>query len=360
LSEPYIDSGNEYAAEGTSAHELAEYKLRETLGEDIFSELGDIRTTLEYYDNEMEKHTDDYVTFILEIIGRNTGARVLVEKKLSLERWIPESFGTSDCIIVAGNTLHVVDLKYGKRHVKAESNPQMMIYALGAYDLYDCIYDIEKVSMSIYQPRIYNISTHEMEVGDLLRWGDEVLRPKAQLAFKGEGEYACGAWCKYCLANPICRKRAEYNLELAQYDFAEPDILEEHEIVDVLGRLDGLVQWANDVQEYAFKEACRGRKWDGYKIVRGKSRRKISDHDKAALILRKNGFTEVYKCELLGLTQLGKIVGGAKELDRILEGLIHKPLGKPALVPESDEREAVEISTAEEDFSEPLDDIEND
>ena len=354
LAEHYPDSTSDYAAEGTCAHELGEYKVRSALGEDV----ADVRDNLDFYDAEMEEHTHNYVTYILELIGTAKEPRVLVEQRLDFSRWVPEGFGTADCVIIADGTLHVVDFKYGTGVlVVAEDNPQMKLYALGALDLFDGIYDIENVSMTVYQPRRENISTFTVSKDALYQWADEKLKPTADIAFKGEGEFRCGDWCGFCRAKSECRARADYNMELAKYAFADPvklpDLLEDDEIESILSKIEGLTSWAKDIQDYAFKAACKGKQWSGFKLVRGTSRRKITDSDKAAEILRKNGHTEIYKSELLGITELGKAVGGAKKLNELLADLIVKPLGKPALVPESDKREPITVTTAEEAFSEP-------
>ena len=349
LTEFYPDSGSDYATEGSEAHEVAEFVLRLTLGEDVTD---DFREQLTFHSEEMEEHARDYVAFILEIMANCNNPRVLVEQRLDFSRWVQEGFGTADCVIIADSTLHVVDYKYGKGvAVETDDNPQMKLYALGALEIFDGIYDIETVNMTIFQPRRENISTFTTSAESLYQWADEILTPTAKLAYNGDGEYSCGDWCKFCRAKAECRTRAEHNLELARQDFTDPALLRDSEIEAILCQLDGLAAWAKDVQDYAFKQACRGKQWSGYKLVRGTSRRKITDPVRAAEILRKHGHTAIYKNELLGLTELGKAVGGAKKLDTLLEGIIVKPLGKPALVPNSDKREAITVSTADEDFS---------
>ena len=346
-TEHMADSDSEYAAEGTEAHSLAEYKLRTALGESP----EDPRATLRFLDNEMETLTDEYVQFILEIIGQSENPVVRIEERLDFSRWVPEGFGTSDCIIIAGNTLHVVDFKYGKREVTAEYNPQMGLYALGALDLFDYLYGIRDVQTTIYQPRIKNYSTSAESARELYRWGDEVVKPLAQAAWKGAGDFKAGKWCSFCKAKQRCRAFADYHMELARLAFADPATLDDSEIAEILGKIDSLVSWAEMVKKYAFAEALKGRHWTGYKLVSGKSRRAFTDENRAAEILRKNGYTEIYKNELLGFTALDKLVGGTKALNKLLAEVIHTPPGKPALVPESDKREPINVMTAEDVFS---------
>lgn len=274
---------------------------------------------------------------------------VLVEQRLDFSRWVPEGFGTGDCLIVADKLLQIIDFKYGLGIlVEAENNPQMMCYALGALDIYDGIYDIEEVSMTIFQPRRDNISTFTMKKADLLAWAENVLKPTAALAIKGEGDFKAGDHCQFCAVKATCRKRAEYNLELAQYDFEMPVNLDQAEIAAILPRIDDLVSWAGDIKEYALQSALSGTEYPGFKVVEGKSNRKYIDEDAVALTVENAGY-DPYEKKLLGITAMTSLLG-KKRFETLLAGLIAKPPGKPTLVPNSDKRPA--INTEKDDFKE--------
>lgn len=341
------DITTEYAKEGTDAHELAEYKVNQLLG---------IRTdnpteNLDYYNQEMEECTDSYAQYIAEQMSQYSSPAVMVEQRLDFSRYVPGGFGTGDCIIVADDVLTVIDFKYGKGvAVEAECNPQMMLYALGALEMFSILYDINEVKMVIFQPRIENISEFSIPVSDLMNWAENELRPKAELAAKGEGEFCAGEHCRFCKVKATCRKRAEYNLAIAKYDFAPPDMLEDSEIEMILERADALIAWTADVKEYALSEALKGRKWNGYKVVEGRSNRKYTDEKMAAAVVKKAGKDPYSEPKILGITEMTKLLGGRKKFDELLSKYVCKPQGKPTLVPESDKRK--EWSSAENDFQE--------
>jgi hypothetical protein len=224
----------------------------------------------------------------------------------------------------------------------------MRIYAVGALEIYDPLYDISNVQMTIYQPRLSNISQDEISRDDLYAWAEEVLKPAAAEAETGEGEFQCGNWCRFCKAKHVCRERAKENLKLAAYDFATPPLLDDDEIVDILGKVDRLVQWANDIKEYALQEAVDGKKWDGFKVVEGRSIRKYKDEAAVAAAVKAAGY-DPYQKKLLTITEMQKQLGKRK-FEEVLGGLIIKPQGKPALVPADDKRP--EFNTAKADFKE--------
>jgi hypothetical protein len=352
LEREFNDNSGFAAAEGTAAHTLCEYKLRTALGEDM-SQVADIREHLDYYNAEMEACADGYVQFILEQVAAAnavcTDPMVLIEQKLNFSKYVPEGFGTGDCVIIADGTLHIVDYKHGQGVlVDAEENPQMKLYALGALELFDGIYDISTVSMTIYQPRRENVSTFSVFKESLYQWAEEILIPTAAEAFEGNGEYRCGEWCQFCRAKNECRTRAEHNMALARYEFKKPPLLEDDEIEAILAKIDALVSWASDIKAYALDAALQGKQWRDWKLVAGRSNRKISNEVKASEILESNSYTDIYKHELLGITALEKAVG-KERLSTLLGGLIIKPEGKPTLVPSSDKRPA--INTAADDFA---------
>lgn len=342
------DTTSDYAREGTCAHELCEYKVNKLLGIDT----PDPREFLDFYDQEMEECSESYAQYIAEQMAKYTSPVVLVEQRLDFSKYVSDGFGTGDCIIVADGTMTICDYKHGKGvEVSAENNPQMMLYALGAYELFDVLYDISEIKMVIFQPRMSNVSEFTLTVSQLLDWASNELKPKAELAAKGEGEFSAGEHCRFCKVKANCRKRAEYNLAIAQYDFAPPDMLEDAEIEMILERADALVSWAADVKDFALNQALAGKQWTGFKVVEGKSNRKYTDETKVAEAVKAAGMNPYSEPEVLGITAMTKMLGGKEKFESILGGLVRKPKGKPTLVPMSDKRKAWS-NDAKEDFKE--------
>ncbi len=342
------DEASPYAQQGTDAHELCEYKVLHALGEDV----KDPTENLDYFDTEMDESTDEYCSYVMEQYEKAKqlcrDPQVLVEQRLDFSKWVPDGFGTGDCLIIADKVLQIIDFKYGLGVlVEAENNPQMMCYALGALDTYDGIYDIESVGMTIFQPRRGNVSTFTISKEDLLKWAEEFLAPIAQLAYNGEGELNAGDHCQFCKVKATCRKRAEYNMELATYDFEEPAMLDEDEIAEILPKIDSLIAWANDIKDYALQQALSGVTYKGFKVVEGKSNRKYTDENAVAETVKQHGY-DPYEQKLLGITAMTSLLG-KKKFEELLGGLVSKPPGKPALVPESDKRPTP--NTAIDDFN---------
>ena len=349
LCENYDDKGSDFAAEGTDAHALCEYKLKTALG----IKADDPTNDLSWYSVEMEDCANGYAAFVLELVEETKknciDPVVLIEQRLDYSKYVTEGFGTGDCVIIADGTLHIVDYKHGRGVlVEAEDNPQMKLYALGALELFDCIYDISTVSMTIYQPRRSNVSTFTVPKEELYNWADNVLIPIAELAFEGGGEYRCGEWCQFCKAKADCRKRAEANMELAKYEFRQPPLLTDEEVEDILGKLDGLTSWANDIRDYALRAAISGKKWTGFKLVEGRSNRRYTDENAVIAAVQNAGF-DPYEHKLLGVTAMSSLLG-RKQFNEILGGYVTKPQGKPTLAPESDKRP--EMTTITDDFKE--------
>ena len=349
LGEKYENRGSEYAAEGTEAHLLCEYRLKQMLGIDM----EDPVPGLQYYSKEMEANAEGYAQYVMEIYEKAKESCedpiVLIEQQVSYEKWVRDGFGTADALVVADGTLHVIDYKNGKGVlVECEDNSQMRCYGLGSLQMFDGIYDIQNIEMTIYQPNRDNISTCMLVKEDLLEWADEILAPAAALAFEGKGEYACGEWCQFCPVKHICRARADYAMQLARYDFADPDVLEDEDIEDILARADTLTSWASDVKDYALRQALSGKEWKGWKLVEGRSNRKYTDEEKVAAAVEKAGF-DPYEKKLLGITAMTQTLG-RKRFNELLGELVMKPTGKPVLVPESDKRPA--MNTAKDDFEE--------
>lgn len=352
LCETYEDKGSDYAAEGTDAHSLCEYKLRKALGMGAV----DPSEHLTWYSEEMEDCANGYAAYILELVEAAkevcSDPVVLIEQRVDFSRWVEQGFGTSDAIIISDGTLRVIDYKHGLGVlVEADNNPQMMCYALGALELFDAIYDIDTVAMTVYQPRRQNVSTFEMSKDDLYHWAEEVLKPTAELAFAGDGNFLCGEWCGFCKVKHECRARAEANLLLAQYDFKLSPLLEDSEIEVILSRADQLVSWVNDIKEYALQQAISGKDWTGFKLVEGRSNRRYTDEAAVTQAVTNAGF-DPYERKLLGITAMQKLLGKSR-FEELLSAYIEKPQGKPTLVPEIDKRPV--MNNAKTDFMEEND-----
>jgi len=349
LCESYEDKGSDYAAQGTDAHSLCEYKFKVALG----ISTKDPTPHLPYYDEEMKECAEGYAGYILELIEtakqKCGDPVVLIEQRLDYSKYVEGGFGTGDCLIIADGTLHVVDYKHGQGLlVEAEGNTQMQLYALGSLEIFDCIYDIDTVSMTIYQPRRDNISTYTVSKESLYQWANEVLKPTAKLAYAGEGEYSSGEWCQFCKAKHDCRERAESNMELAKYDFKLPPLLTDDEVEDILEKIDGLISWASDIKDYALTAAISGKQWNNWKLVEGRANRRYTDEAAVAEAVRAHGF-DPYEHKVLGITAMTALIG-KKRFEEILQSYIEKPQGRPTLVPESDKRPA--MNTAKQDFNE--------
>ena len=349
LCEAYEDKGSDYAAEGTDAHTLCEFRLKQALG----IPADDPIENLSWYNEEMEECAQGYAAYVVELLetAKQTCSDpvVMIEQRVNFSRWVKEGFGTADCIIIADGVMNICDYKHGKGvEVSAVGNPEMRLYALGALEIFDASYDIEEIRMTIYHPRKSNISVDAMDKADLLRWADTDLYEKAEMAYAGQGDFQCGEWCRFCKAKAECRKRAEATMELARYDFQASALLEDSEIADILGKVDALTAWAADVKEYALQQAISGKEWTGWKLVEGRSNRKYTSEAAVAATVESAGF-DPYERKVLGVTAMQKLLGKAR-FEELLAPYIEKPQGKPTLVPESDKRPA--MNTAKNDFME--------
>lgn len=346
LEQQFPNDTSTYAAEGTAAHDLAEHKLKKAL------KMRSKKPISEYDSDEMDEYTDTYVEYVLETIEKAKenckDLQILIEQKLDFSDYVEGGFGTGDFITVGTGTLHVIDFKYGRGViVSAEKNQQMMLYALGALSLFDMLYDIEKVTMTIVQPRVDNFSAYEMSVEELLKWAEEELKPKAELALKGEGKFCAGEHCRFCRAKNKCRARALKNLELMKYEFADPALLSDEEIAEIMGVAEELSKWASDIYTYATALAINeDKQWDGFKLVEGRTRRKYTDEEAAAEVAKTAGYTDIYKKNLIPITEMEKLMGKKKFKD-ILSSFVEKPKGKLTLVADTDKRKEVEPITAE-------------
>ena len=351
LEAEFPDTTSTYAKEGTLAHEICELKLTKyitTMPRGTYTKKLNALKKHELYDPEMDETTDTYLDYVKRTaLSYSVPPSIQIERRVNFSDYAPEGFGTADCLLLAGDTLHVIDYKHGLGIlVSAEKNSQLSCYALGALDLFDGIYDIERITLVIYQPRRANISLYEMGKDELLAWANDILAPAAKLAQEGKGEFKAGDHCQFCKAKANCRKRAEYNLELAKYDFEVPATLEDSEVAAILPRIDDLVSWAGDVKDYALQKALSGTRFDGFKVVEGRSNRKYTDEDAVAKAVKAAGF-EPYEQKLLGITAMSQVLG-KKKFEELLGELVYKPAGKPVLVPDSDKRPA--MNTAADDF----------
>ena len=349
LCEAYEDKGSDYAAEGTDAHTLCEYRLKQALG--IPAE--DPIENLSWYNEEMEECAAGYAAYVVELLETAkltcSDPVVMIEQRVDFSRWVQDGFGTADCILIADGVLNIVDYKHGKGvEVSADGNTQLSLYSLGALEIFDGIYDIDRVCVHIFQPRKSNVVSSMMDKSDLYEWADTELTEKAKLAYEGQGSFSCGEWCRFCKAKAECRERAEANLALARYEFQSPALLDDEEIADILGKVDALTAWASDVKEYALQQAVSGKEWTGWKLVEGRSNRKYTSEAAVAATVEGAGF-DPYERKVLGVTAMQKLLGKTR-FEELLAPYIEKPQGKPTLVPESDKRPA--MNTAKNDFME--------
>jgi hypothetical protein len=362
LEETFKETTSSYAEEGTLAHSLAELLLQNRLtpmAKSKFKKALDKIQDDKLYKEEMFEYADGYAVFVVECFNeaksRNSDAQIILEQPVSLEAYVPDSFGHVDVSIVSDHILNVIDFKYGKGvPVSAEENKQMMLYGLGVLNEVDLLFDISVVRMTIYQPRIGNISTYEMPKAALLHWAETELRERAFLAFNGAGVYQPGDHCRFCRARGMCRANALKNLELKNYEFADATLLTPGEVADILTVADNFEKWLEGVKAHALEQAKEGFEWPGYKLVEGRSVRKYEDPEAVANLLLKEGYTpdDIYAPKkLLGLGALeGEL--GKDRFNSLLSPYIVKPPGAPTLVPASDKRQAISGSAkAQADFA---------
>lgn len=351
-----------YAAEGTLAHELSELYIRHDISNEISdaefnSKLEEIMAN-KLFDEEMLDMVPIYVDYCTsEYISareHNNLAIIEIEQKLDLTEYVPESFGTADCVIINDDVMEVIDLKYGKGvPVYAQGNKQLMLYGLGALRKYDTMYDITEIKLTIVQPRINNISTWQISVEDIIKWAVEELAPAAKLAFAGEGELRAGDWCKFCSIKNNCKALYEKQLEIARYEFKDSNFLTDDEISDILTCAPQFIEWINSITEFAQQKALSGKVWPGFKLVEGISKRKWLDEDAAAdaILSRMPEISkdQIFDMKFKTITQIEKLVG-KKRAQELLSDMIVKPKGKPTLVSVEDKRPALGIEEAVNDF----------
>lgn len=355
LEESFEDRPSDSAKEGTLAHAIAEAKVRNMLIDPLpkrsFNKILKDFTNNSMYQKEMDALTDEYAEYIREIMLSYTQKPyIAVEVKLNLSTYIPEGLGTADCIIISGNDLHIIDLKYGKNvPVSAEDNPQLKLYALGAVGEYELFYDIQSIHMHIFQPRNKNGGgTFTTNVQELKAWG-ESIRPTVKMAYMGLGEQKAGPWCGFCKAKPICQKHAEKCRELAKLDFKKPELLSREEIGQILQTAKDVASWAKALEEYALSEVLKGNDVPGWKAVEGRKTRVWTDMDTVFKKLTSSGVSEeiLWTKSPLTLAQVEKEIG-KKEFNALVGDMVTTSTGKPTLVPDSDKRESIKIKAADE------------
>ena len=319
------DQTSEYAQQGTDCHELWPLPCEKALGRAVT----DPTENLTFYDAEMQNCAEEYRNYVLEQIEAAKefckDPQVMIEQRLDFSRWVENGFGTGDCVIVADEVLQIIHYKHGLGVLVSAGdeehggNSQMMCHALGALEAFGDIYDINQIKMTIFQPRRDNVSTYTISKDVLLKWADEVLAPTAQLAYVGEGEFKSGDHCQFCKVKATCRKRAEYNLELAKYDFEMPATLDDIQIAAILAKVDEMISWGNDIKEYALQQAQSGVHFDGWKIVEGRSNRKFTDEAAVASKVKSAGYNP-YEKKLLGITAMSTMLG-KKKFEELLVSL---------------------------------------
>lgn len=344
LEESYPDTSSPYAKEGTLAHEIAEFKARnyfiETLPKRTFTSKLNKFKKEELYKNEMDEYTESYLEYIKEVAMKYPSKPyIALEKKIDFSKYVPDGYGTCDCILIHGNDMHIIDFKYGKGvPVSAENNSQLMLYALGALEAYSMLYQIDTVHLSIFQPRIDNISCFDISAANLLSWAVGEVEPKAKLAYGGIGDFKAGEHCRFCKAQAQCRAKAESIISVFPVK-EEPALLTDDEIGLILAKAKELVSWSNAVEDYALNAILSGKEIQGWKAVEGRSVRVFSDADKAFEKIVESGTPEemLYERKPLSLSQIEKLLG-KKEFESIVSSFVIKPQGKPTLAPSDDKR----------------------
>lgn len=347
LAEEIGSEDSIFAREGTFAHELAEYALTLYLDGkyDVMDDLpiqADKRDN-EFLNAEMIRYVGEYVDFVISEhyeMMRHTGkVKMLLESKVDISKYAPDCFGSVDVQITSPTEIHIIDLKYGAGvKVYAAYNPQMMLYALGCYESMEPAErkKIQTVKMTIAQCRLAHYDNSEMPINDLLDWGKNEVKEKAKTAFEGKGELKCGDWCKFCPAKATCRKKYE-DIVSDFENYGSPLQMSEPEIVDMIGKIDDYKSWLESLNKYVYDKALAGKKWEGYKLIEGRTTRKFTDMEAVEVSLYNLGYKpeEVRKpIELKGLSELEKLLGKRKFTDTLGKFVTSKA-GLPKLVPES-------------------------
>lgn len=346
-SEGIPDQESLFAAEGHDAHALAEIRLCERLGLQTNEKIED----LTFYNQEMEDYISDYVSYVLEKVASIKkdcpDATVLIEQKVTAVRYDESLFGSTDVAIIADKVLTIIDLKYGRGVlVNAKENTQEMCYGLCAMETFGNLYDIEDINLCIFQPRLSNVSEWSLTVKELYKWADEILKPGIEKIRAGSKEFHPSRHCVFCKAKPLCKALRDQNLELAKHEFRPAFLMDDSEIEEVLDKADDFVNWINSVKEFALEDAMKGKKYDHYKLVEGRSNRKYIDETKVINVVKEAGYSP-YEEKLLSVTGMQSRLGKTR-FEELLGNLVVKPRGKLTLVPREDKRP--EVNPASVDF----------
>lgn len=348
LNEQYEDTTSIYAAEGTLAHAFGELFLQRALKlvtlKTFNAQLEGLRSNALYYKG-MEAEVQEYVDYVLSVYNEakqeDPAAEIFIEQRLDISAYAPKCFGTGDAIVLSKDYVHVIDLKFGKGvAVEADDNPQLKLYGLGAAEEYGFLHDIKEIRVTIAQVRLGNLLTFKAPAKDVIAWGADYVRPRAQLAFDGEGDFAVGGHCRFCKHGALCKARAKHYEEA--YTKAKDTELSNAELAQYLGILSGMIAWADALKELALTKALLGETIPQWKVVEGRSVRRITDEPATAGLLKAEGFTDVDIYKLRGLTDLEKLVG-KKRFAELTQDYIEKPPGKPTLAPETDKRPALDL-----------------
>lgn len=355
LEEQLPEKNSDYAEEGRLAHELGELKLKKHFTPMKPSEFKKQLKAIQensIYATEMNTYTDDYLELVKDVAtAYSSKPYIAIEQRLDYSHIAPEGFGTGDCIVIGGNTLTIIDFKYGQGvPVSAEENPQMKLYALGALNAFSLLYNVEKVILTIFQPRLNCTSEWGVSKSELEAWG-ESIKPIAQTAYEGKGEYGAGDWCRFCRAKSLCRARAVFSQEpFDKFNGYKPPLISSAEVGEILQRVAVIKNWISDLEDWALSELLDGRTVPGWKAVEGRSNRQFDDTDLAFTAVKSAGYDEalLYERKPITLTAVEKLLGKAK-FEEVLSSHIIKPPGKPTLAPENDKREAIsnKITAAE-------------
>lgn len=360
LEENYPDTSSVFAKEGTLAHSIGEAILAQHIGtlttKRFLKKMEDFEKNELYYEgmvNEVEEYTNYCIERFVEAKKTDPLAELLIEQRLDFSEYVPSGFGTGDCLILANGTLEVIDLKFGKGvEVEVEENPQLMLYGLAALLEHSLVYDIKTVRLTIAQVRLGSIRSWEIESEKLLHWAATVVRPKADLAYKGEGELHAGDWCRFCKFRAECKTRTEEHLD--EYKRLAKEAMTPEDFAEVLAVKDEIKSWISDIEEEALSRMLSGSYIPGFKAVAGRSNRKITDPEEMKRRLLAQGYQEeqfLTKPTLEGISALEKLVG-KKQFQSLGEGIVIKPDGKPTIAPESDKRPAIAGAETVFDFDE--------
>lgn len=356
LEEQFENKSSSFAEEGTLAHELAEINLSSSLGLPTSDNHRDTIVDNKYYSLDMDDHVQKHIDYVLEQFAEakriTPDAVLLIEQRVDITHLIEEGFGTCDVIIIADGVLEVIDLKYGLGvRVNAEDNSQLKLYGLGALEAYDICYDIHTVRLTVTQPRMDSISSWEITAEGLRNWGEEVVKPKAEQAYEGEGEQVPGDHCRFCKAAPKCKALARLTTETVKEDFCDPKLLTDSELVEIYKKSPQIESWLKAVSGYMFEEALAGKKWPDHKLVEGQSRRGWTDENEVIKILSTDWEQEQFtNLKVKGIGDIEKLVG-KKEFPILFGDVVVHKKTSPILVHISDKRPAMGLDSIKEDFA---------